>query len=244
MSERTLAIFDLDGTITRRDTLLPYLGGFLWRHPRRWWRLPLCLPPVARYLATNRDRGVLKGAIIQRLLGGLTRVQLAGWSRAYTARLLRRGVYAEALQCIAAHRRAQAHLVLLSASPDLYVPHIAQALGFEECICTELRWHSDGTLEGTLASANRRGAEKARWVAILLAEQMPLLSYAYGNSPADLEHLSMVSAGTFVNGSALRLSGRPNVHAVRWRQHGSASPCDPVPGATGQDVTYRRPEAN
>ena len=36
-------MFDLDGTITRHDTLLPYLLYALGRHPRRLlrlWRVP------------------------------------------------------------------------------------------------------------------------------------------------------------------------------------------------------------
>ena len=32
-------MFDLDGTITRRDTYLAYLLGFLGRHPERWSRV-------------------------------------------------------------------------------------------------------------------------------------------------------------------------------------------------------------
>lgn len=222
MTERTLAVFDLDGTITRHDTLLPFIGGFLLRHPQRWWRLPWCLPPLLRYLMNGRDRGALKGAIMQITLGGVQRATLARWCEDFTRRLLRNGLFAEALECIAAHRRARAHLVLLSASPDIYVPAIARALGFDECICTEVQWRPDGTLDGALLSVNRRGAEKARCLAALLAEQQPLLSYAYGNSDADLEHLKMVSAGSYVNGPGHHLAGLPSVHAVRWLQRATA----------------------
>ncbi len=165
---------------------------------------------------------MLKGALIRATLGGVARAPLAQWARAFTLRLLRTGLYAEALTCIAAHRRAQAHLVLLSASPDLYVPLIAAALGFDECVCTEVRWHADGTLEGTLASANRRGAEKTRCVMELLAERQPLLSHAYGNSAADLDHLRLVSAGCYVNGPARDLADLPSVRVVRWSTHAPA----------------------
>ena len=219
MQERTLAVFDLDGTITRRDTLLPFIGGFLLRHPRRWWRLVLCLPPLLRYPFGYRDRGTLKGAIVHAALGGVTRDQLNPWIDTFVRRLLPGAIFAEALECIKAHQRSQAHLVLLSASPNLYVPAIAAALGFDQCICTELRWHgagSDAVLDGALVSANRRGAEKTRCVAALLAEQQPLLSYAYGNSPADLDHLKLVSAGTYVNGPAAHVTALDNVRAVHW----------------------------
>ena len=224
MSENTLAIFDLDGTITRHDTLWPYIRGYLWRRPGRWWRLPLCLAPLAAFAVGALDRGALKGAIIRLSLGGASRAELEDWSREYTDRLLQRGLYAEALTCIAAHRRMQSHLVLLSASPDLYVPTIASALGFDECVCTQLRWRADGTLDGALSSVNRRGPEKTRCVQSLLAGRQPQRSHAYGNSRADLGHLRLVSAGCYVNGPARHLTDWPNVRAVRWRTPGAAEP--------------------
>src|SRR5262249_33605667 len=154
---------------------------YLWRHPGRWWRLPLCLGPLAAYAVGVLDRGSLKGTIIRLTLGGASRSDLDDWSRQYTRLLLQRGLYAEALTCIAAHRRMQSHLVLLSASPDLYVPMIASALGFDECVCTQLRWRTDGTLDGALASINRRGPEKTRCVQSLLTGRQPQRSHAYGN---------------------------------------------------------------
>ncbi|HMI36800.1 MAG TPA: HAD-IB family hydrolase [Steroidobacteraceae bacterium] len=220
MHERNLAIFDLDGTITRHDTLVPYIAGFLWRHPWRLWRWLPCLVPLLRYAAGPRDRGALKSRVIQLTLGGVASAPLAAWAVRYARRLVRSGLYAEALECITAHQRNHDHLVLLSASPDLYVPEIAQSLGFDACICTELRWRADDRLDGALSSPNRRGPEKAQCVAALLAEQQPLLSYAYGNSPADLEHLKMVSAGTYVNGEAAEVEDVPNVRAVRWSHPG------------------------
>jgi len=222
--ETSLAVFDLDGTITRGDTLWRYIAGYLWRHPARAWRLPLCLLPLAGYAIRVLDRGALKGAVIRLTLGGASRRELDAWAREFTRRLLRDGLYAEALTCIAAHRRLRSHLVLLSASPDLHVPAIAAALGFDECICTQLRWRADGRLDGALASANRRGPEKARCVQALLASRQPQRSHAYGNSRADLEHLRLVSAGCYVNGPARHLADWPNVHAVRWRTPGSAEP--------------------
>jgi phosphatidylglycerophosphatase C len=215
--ENTLAIFDLDGTITRHDTLWPYIRGFLWRHPSRWWRLLLCIGPLIRFWCGFHDRGVLKGAIIHLTLGGASRPALSAWSAAFTEHLLHAGLYAEALACIEVHRREHTHLVLLSASPDLYVPVIAKALGFDACVCSEVRWRNDGGLEGTLTTANRRGPEKARCVRLLLSECQPRFSHAYGNSRADLEHLQLVSAGTYVNGSARALVGMASVRAVRWR---------------------------
>jgi len=216
VSASTLAIFDLDGTITRHDTMWPFVSGYLLRHPSRWWRLPLCLLPLPRYFLAGHDRGALKSAVLRLALGGVPRARLDQWAERYTQRLLRAGLYREALDSISTLRKAQARLVLLSASPDLYVPRIARALGFDECICTEVRWRADGTLDGRLNSANRRGAEKTRCVRALLAQYQPTLSQAYGNDRADLEHLALVSAGIYVNGRPEDVIGTPSIRVVRW----------------------------
>jgi len=219
-----LAIFDLDGTITRRDTLLPYITGYLARHPRRWWRVPLCLAPLLRYCLPGRDRGALKGAVIRLTLGGVTRRELVDWNRRFVARLLRGGVFAEALERIGAHRTNGAYLVLLSASPDLYVPEIAAALNFDTCVCTELYWQPDGRLRGTLASLNRRAEEKVRCVQTLLSTHRPFHSYAYGNSSADLPHLRLVSDGYYVNGRSLPAPDRARIRTLHWQTPGLALP--------------------
>ena len=69
---RTVALFDLDGTLTFRDTLLPFLLGYLRRHPGRWaglWRL---VPALAGY-ARSGDRGLLKSRVIRLAMGGADR---------------------------------------------------------------------------------------------------------------------------------------------------------------------------
>ncbi|MGC2032534.1 MAG: hypothetical protein WA642_21130, partial [Steroidobacteraceae bacterium] len=52
---RWLAVFDLDGTLTWRDTLMLFLLSFLRRHPWRvfgLWRLPFAL---LSFVARGRD---------------------------------------------------------------------------------------------------------------------------------------------------------------------------------------------
>ena len=197
-----LAVFDLDGTITRHDTLVPYALGFVLR--RSIWRLPallLVLPAVLAHAVGLIDRGRLKSAFILAMLGGCRRKALALWTAAFVGRLLQRGVFPQAIAAIQAHVRSGDHLVLLSASTDLYVPAIGLALGFQEVICTGLRWRGD-RLIGTLTTPNRRGEEKARCMAALRKRFPNMASVAYGNAASDLAHLRLVDRGVLVNGSA------------------------------------------
>jgi phosphatidylglycerophosphatase C len=100
-----------------------------------------------------------------------------------------------------AHRAAGDHLVLLSASPDLYVPRIGRALGFERTLCTEIQWQGD-VLAGALKTANRQGAEKLRCLNWLRTQYPGLPIVAYGNSGADLEHMRHADRALLVNGNA------------------------------------------
>jgi phosphatidylglycerophosphatase C len=195
-----VAVFDLDGTITRRDTLAPYVFGYLLRHP---WRLLLvlgALPDCVRFLIGSADAGDVKSAFIRATLGGLTRSALGPWTAEFVRRLLLHRVHGEALQRIRRHAERGDHLVLLSASTDLYVPDIGARLGFEQVICTGLVWHEE-VLEGHLSTPNRRGEEKVRCIERLRAQYPQHLFAAYGNAGSDLPHLRMVERPLLVNGS-------------------------------------------
>ena len=212
-----LALFDLDGTITRHDTLLPYVTGFLLRHPARLARLPRVLLALARFLRGRADRGELKSALVQAALGGCTRSEADAWTSQFASRLLRRGLRADALAAIARHRRQGDVLALLSASVDLYVPVIGRSLGFSDILCTEVNWNGE-RLVGTFATANRRGAEKVPCLALLRGRHPGLPVTAYGNSLSDLEHLKRVEHPVLVNGSprARRAAAREGIPRRAW----------------------------
>jgi phosphatidylglycerophosphatase C len=213
-----VAVFDLDGTLTWRDTLLPFLLSFLRRHPRRvfdLWRLPFALLDFA---ARGRDRGVLKSRLIRMVMGGAPRAEILACAEAFVGTLRARGrLRPAALAALEAHRAAGDYLVLLSASPDLYVPQIGRSLGFERTLCTELTWRAD-RLEGLLKTANRRGAEKLYCLTWLRTQYPGLPIVAYGNSASDLEHMRQADRALLVNGSgaARSLARRSNIPTSDW----------------------------
>ena len=214
-----LVFFDLDETITRHDTLLPYALGFMLRH--RPWRLPLLaavIPSVLQFLAKRVDEGRVKQAFIKATLGGTQRSALDAWTARFVPKLIATGTFANALERIDAHRSRGDYLILMSASTDLYVPAIGRALGFNETICTEVRWNGD-RLDGALNTPNRKGAEKARCFAQARAQHPGLTTIAYGNSSTDLPHLQLANQGVLVNGSAKarRVAQGLAVSCVEWR---------------------------
>lgn len=212
-----LVVFDLDGTIARHDTLMPFVMNHLRARPWRLLRL-LRMIPALLFFFFDRDFGALKAMLMRCGLGGLTRSEIQHLAERFVDRLVSHGMFVEALAAIAAHRRAGDHLVLLSASPDLYVPLIAHRLGFAECWCTGVAWQ-DGRLSGELTTPNCRGAEKARLFRALRERHRGMQSLAYANTESDLAHLELADAAVLVNPSArLRAEGgRRGMACVDWR---------------------------
>ena len=213
-----LALFDLDGTLTRHDTLPAYLRGFLREHARRWRRVPQALPTLMRFLLRRADPGELKSALLAAVMGGFTRGQIDEWTGHFVPRLIGYGLFGDALAALEGHRSAGDYLVLLSASPDIYVPNIGRALGFDETVCTGVAWDGDH-LRGALTTANRRGAEKVRCLEALRLQHPKLPVVAYGNAASDLAHLKLADLGVLVNGSffARRKAARAGIARLRWR---------------------------
>ena len=129
-----LVVFDLDGTITYRDTLLPYVSGFLARAHRSRVRMLGVVPTLTGFVFGAADHGAVKSAFIRSTLGAATREQLGAWTDEFVPWIISHGCSHAALDMIKAHRDAGDLLVLMSASTDLYVPQLGQALGFSEII--------------------------------------------------------------------------------------------------------------
>jgi phosphatidylglycerophosphatase C len=213
-----IAVFDLDGTITRGDTLWPYLRGWARRHPRRgFW--PRTVAALGRY-PLERDRGRLKSRLIRIAMGGSTRADVQAWTADYVASLGNSELCPGALAAIERHRAGADRLVLLSASVDLYVPAIAHRLGFDEAVCTEVAWR-DGRLDGALVTENRRGGEKRRCIESIRARFPGAKLTAYGNARSDFAHLQAVEEPVLVNaGRGLRRAGeRLGFGTAEWRNN-------------------------
>jgi len=151
-------------------------------------------------------------------MAGDSRTLIEGWAERFVAELRSRGAFrASGLAVLEAHRSAGDRLVLLSASPDLYVPLIGRLLGFERTVCTEIRWDGE-RLDGALRTPNRWGAEKVRCLEQLRDDYAQATVTAYGNSSSDIPHLALAEHALLVNGNAAARRGaaRAGIPTGEW----------------------------
>ena len=197
-TRRNLVLIDLDGTITTRDTYLAYLLGYFLRHPRRWLKSPRLLWAVLLYKAGRRDNSWLKEVFLGHVLGCASRDEIRSWNARFIPWIIERGLRPGARSEIERRKANAERIVLLTASPDLYVHDLAARLGIDEVLCTRVEWFGQ-YLSGRLASANVYGDEKLRLVSEWLGETSEATHViAYADHRSDLPLLCWADTGIVV----------------------------------------------
>ena len=184
-----MAAFDLDGTLTRRDTLLPFLlqvAGVT----STARALVLEAPTLILTALGRRSRHEAKERLLVRLLHGRDVVQLEPAAELFAAHAERHLLREWARDRIAWHRTQGHEVIIVTASPELYVSALGRRLGVDAVLGTRLAVDADGRLTGRLLGANCRGPEKVVRLQDWLGVRRTLL-IAYGDSPGDRELLAV-----------------------------------------------------
>ena len=184
-----VAAFDFDGTLTRRDTFTPFLArGLGW--PRFLWALLRCSPWLAGYALRLVPNNVAKERLMRATLTGRTIAEMQDWTTHWLAKDFPGQLQAWTMERLAFHRQAGHCCVMVSASPDIYLKRVAQQLGFDALICTEMAVEG-GRLTGFMRTPNCHGEQKVQRLKAWLAERFGLASfagttlYAYGDTSGD-----------------------------------------------------------
>ncbi len=190
MNRPVYAAFDFDGTMTRRDTLVPFLTSVV-----GLGRVARALGAESAHLTaalTGRgDRDAVKERVLTRVLAGVAYSDVEAAGRAFGAGLARTSVTTAARDRIAWHRREGHEVVIVSASLDVYLDEVARTLGVAHLLCTSLDRDATGACTGTLRGANCRGVEKAQRLQALIGDDDDVELWAYGNSGGDDEMLAL-----------------------------------------------------
>ena len=189
MPEVSIAAFDFDGTLTRGDTLLPFLArGLGW--PRLLLTLLRCSPWLAGYALRLVRNDVAKARLLRAALAGRTLAQMHDWTTNWLARDFPGQLQDWTMARLAWHQEAGHCCVLVSASPDIYLERVARQLGFDALICTGMQVEGD-CLSGRLRTPNCHGEQKVVRLHAWLSEHFDdealqaMTLYAYGDTAGD-----------------------------------------------------------
>lgn len=192
---RVVAAFDFDGTLLPGDSLIPFLRRLLpapalARAVRSAWREMVMLPRGG----PHRDRA--KQALLARALRGIPAEHLDIEAEAYSE-VLERRLRSDVLERARWHMDEGHDVVIVSASPEVYLVPLAARLGFRTVLATRLEVDDAGRLTGSFIAANVRAAEKVRRLREWLGGREATI-WAYGDSEGDRELLAFADHATRV----------------------------------------------
>lgn len=189
MSHTDVAAFDVDGTLTVRDCVRPFLvrvGG--------WGGVAAALArrPVASIgAAARRDRDSFKELLVGGVLRGRAVEQVEALGEEFAEHVHADWMRPDTVERLRWHQRMGHRIVLVSASLSPYLRPLGKRLGVDDVLCAEPRRDGDRFADG-LEGANCRAAEKVRRLeAWLLARDLSDATvWAYGDSAGDRELLA------------------------------------------------------
>jgi len=198
-----VAAFDVDGTLTKRDCVVPFLVRVAgWpRVLAASLRHPVLL--VATSLGRG-DRDRLKELVVGRLVRGRQRSALDAAGRTFARDVVAQWLRPDTLARLRWHRERGHQVVLVSASLRAYLePLAAEVLGgVDAVLCTDVETAADGTCTGRLQGGNCRGPEKSRRLSGWLGDRAATV-WAYGDSSGDAELLAMADHPVRVKGVSI-----------------------------------------
>ena len=126
---RTFAVFDFYGTITTSDSLRDFVRHTI-GSARFAMGVLLALPSLVGMLIGICDRASAKARFLAVTIGGMTQRELEGAVQQYAARELRALIRPEMVTRIHEHKRRGHRLLLVSASPALYLKYVGRDYRF------------------------------------------------------------------------------------------------------------------
>lgn len=194
-----IAAFDVDGTLTTRDCLRPFLERAA---GRRRMVTSMFRRPLATVVAVvRRDRNLFKEVIVGGALRGKSVADVETIGEQFAQYVLVNWLRPDTLRRLRWHQQSGHRTVLVSASLAAYLRPLALRLGVDDVLCTDAVRAGD-RYGDRLVGMNCRAAEKRRRLDQWLEEQRwgHAEVWAYGNSAGDRELLARADHAVWVNG--------------------------------------------
>jgi phosphatidylglycerophosphatase C len=188
----SVAAFDVDGTLTTADCVVPFLRRTVGTPTlvRRMLRTPVGLTRAG----VRRDRDALKAASAAATFRGLPIELVEADARLFAREVHDRRLRREVVESLHRHADAGDTVLLVSASFEVYLRPLAELLGAHDVLAVRLEVGEGGILTGRLEGPNCRGPEKVvrlhDWLDRHAGGRAAVHLTAYGDSRGDRELLA------------------------------------------------------
>lgn len=192
----TIAAFDFDGTITKKDTLFDfikfYVGG------KKLFKGLIILSPILMlYKLGFTTNDVAKQKLFACFFKSRSIEVFNNVSEDYIKRI-QEIARPEIINKIKWHQSQNHTVVIISASISNWIKPWAKAMGIEKVLATEIDTIDD-LIVGTFSTANCYGQEKVNRLLAEFPDKSEYVLYAYGDSAGDKELLALSDYPIFIS---------------------------------------------
>ena len=199
-----VAYFDFDGTITTRDTLVPFIL-YVVGYSRFILKLPVILIIIVAYLLKIINNEEAKERFLILMIKGISRNYLEKKAREFALLKLDKYINTNIYNKLEYHAEHKHSIIIVSANLAIYLRYWVKKHYLSGVIATEIDFNNN-LATGKLKTKNCYGVEKVHRIRSYLQDNSKIYaySYGYGNSRGDHELLDFVDepyyiVGNFIN---------------------------------------------
>lgn len=194
MKYKGIALFDLDGTITSKDTLFEFIKFVVGKH-YFWFGVVVMSPLIVLFLLKIYPSEKLKEDFFSFYLKQHTEEELLAKGKEFCNTIMPKIVYPKALEKIEWFKSQNYRVIIITASSSIWLGEWCKQMNIE-ISATEFET-KNGIYTGKITGRNNYGKEKAIRTQKILAEGNYPVSYGFGDSKADLYFMALCDKSEF-----------------------------------------------
>lgn len=211
----SLAIFDVDYTLTKRETLMELYLFMLKKDIRFIKFIPRSIISGILYSLKIYDAGKAKQSFIK-FLEGIHEEEMKALVKEFYEERLSKILYKDAIDTIKKLKNQGCKVYLISASPEIYLNELYNIKEVDKIIGTKLK-RENGIYRSDIEGENNKGEEKVRRLREILKKENIEVdfenSYMFSDSLSDLPLFKLVGNSYLIN-SRKKYN---NIKNIKWK---------------------------
>ncbi len=209
-----LAIFDVDYTITKRETLMELYKYSLKENKKNLIYMPRALFSGLLYILKIYDEKKVKESFLK-FIENMSEENLDKFTKRFYDNRFKNILYNDSLKMMKKLKAEGYKIYLISASPEFYLKHLYEIKEVDKIIGTKF-YINDGKFSRRMDGLNCKGEEKVKRLKEFLKEEKIDVdfkeSYMFSDSLSDKPLLELVGKPYLIN-----YKKRHNIEILKWK---------------------------
>lgn len=210
-----LAIFDVDYTLTKRETLFEFYLFMVKKKPKLLFYIPKGLASGLLYLSGMTDAGYAKLSFMK-FIKNIHEDEIKTLVSEFYEKRLSKIFYTDAIDTLKRLKSEGFKIYLISASAEFYLNELYNIKEVDKVIGTKFKF-TDGYYTGEIIGENNKGEEKVKRLLEVLKEENIEVdfksSHMYSDSLSDMPIFKLVGHPFLINSK----KKDHNIEVLHWK---------------------------